>query len=106
MKKKVNYVNEDEDLRYEAQAFKLWVYLLEYSLFSEVINKAQMEMLVQDEFMDESEMTELLEKEGYDWDYEYYSETAATELSEDAEIRIDDVLQIVEQRFRNVLYID
>ena len=106
MKKKVNYVNTAEDLEYEAQAFNLWVYLLGHSMFSNVINKAQMEMLVQDRFMDDSEMTKLLKKEGYKWDYEYYSEDAFTNLSGDTKIRIDDVLQIVEPRFREVLYID
>lgn len=108
-KKNVAYVDKNDDkhnLEKEKKAADLWCSILVKSMVSTVINNAQMLMLVMDRFMDESEMTDLLKKYEYKWDYEYYSENVYADLSDDTMILIDDVMEIVEPRFRKLIHID
>ncbi len=104
-KLKGHYEVSETQKRKEIHATELWCSLLIHSMNSEYITKGQMKMLVEDEIMDESAMSTLLQDKYHDKrDYEWYSEDfLGCDLNEETILRIEDVLEEAEPVFRKVL---
>lgn len=83
----------------------LWGEILLLSLFSDVITYSILERLVENELVEEKEITDLLEKRyGIDRDYEWYMEDAVTLNSDDkTDIKIEDIMTLIEKRVDAVI---
>lgn len=95
---------QKSDTEKEQKALLLWISILAQSVYSKYITHGQMLSLVQDRFLDESDISDLLEKYGDERDYEWYSESfLGNDLSDKTILLIDDILALAEPKFRDVL---
>lgn len=103
-KKADNNSDQKSNTEKEQKALLLWISILVRSIFSKYITHGQMLSLVQDRFLDESDISDLLEKYGDERDYEWYSESfLGNDLSDKTILLIDDILALAEPKFRDIL---
>ncbi len=104
-KKTGAYQVSDTQREKENLAAELWCGILIRSLNSECITHGQMLMLVQDEILDEYDISYLLnEKCHIEQDFEWYSEDfLGYDLDAETKLRIADVLEMAEPVFREIL---
>lgn len=103
-KKADNNSDQKSNTEKEQKALLLWISILARSIFSKYITHGQMLSLVQDRFLDESDISDLLEKYGDERDYEWYSESfLGIDLSDKTILLIDDILALAEPKFRDIL---
>ena len=103
-KKADNNSDQKSNTEKEQKALLLWISILVRSIFSKYITHGQMLSLVQDRFLDESDIGDLLEKYGDERDYEWYSESfLGNDLSDKTILLIDDILALAEPKFRDIL---
>lgn len=89
----------------EVNAVLLFCDILSASVFSDVITSSLMTRLVENDLLTEDEISDMLcEKYSIDKDYECYSEDfLGCGLDEKTVIRIDDVLDAVEERISKII---
>ena len=96
--------NQKSNAEKEQKALLLWISILARSVYSKYITHGQMLSLVQDRFLDESDISDLLEKYGDKRDYEWYSEDfLGSNLSDKTILLIDDILAFAEPKFKDIL---
>lgn len=89
----------------EIRVAKVWCDVLITSIFSEAISYGLMLDLVENELLDESEISDLLENK-YDIqkDYEWYSEDfLGSELGAPTDIRVEDVFRLCTKRVEKII---
>lgn len=89
----------------EIRVTKIWCDVLITSIFSEAISYGLMLGLVENELLDESEISDLL-KNKYDIqkDYEWYSEDFfESELGAPTNIRVEDVFRLCTKRVEKII---
>ena len=99
------YENLERQLKDECKIATLWISLLTQSIYSEFITQGQMLSLVQDDILEEHDITHLLHYKYNDKrDYEWYSEDfLGSDLSEETIIRVGDILSMTEYIFKEEL---
>ena len=104
-KKEHGYTVSKEQMSKELYASELWCSILIHSLNSLFITHGQMKRLVENEILDEYDMSALLkEKSQEQRDYEWYSEDLmGYDLDADTVLRIVDVLEEAEPIMRKIL---
>ena len=103
--KETGYENLESQLKTERRITTLWISLLTQSLFSDFITHGQMLSLVQDNILEEHDITHLIRERYNDKrDYEWYSEDfLGSALSDETIIRVDDILSMTEGIFKEEL---
>ncbi len=83
----------------------LWGEILLLSLFGDVITYSILARVVENDLVEEREITDLLEKKyGIDKDYEWYMEDAVSLNSDDkTDIKIEDIMALVEKTVDKVI---
>ncbi|MBR6925022.1 MAG: hypothetical protein IKH50_10870 [Oscillospiraceae bacterium] len=103
-KKERGYFENKQKEKEEIHATELLCSILIHSLYSDFINQAQMQSLIEEDILSECEISKILESYGDRRDYEWYSEDfLGSELSVDTILKISDILNIAEPVFRKVL---
>lgn len=98
-----NSDSEEQD-KIEHKAILLWISILVQSLNSDYITHGQMLSLVQDDILEDFDISDLLEKYGDKRYYEWYSEDfLGSDLSDETILRINDVLVLAEPKFKEIL---
>lgn len=89
----------------EIKVTKVWCDVLITSIFSKAISYGLMLGLVENELLDESEISDLLEnKYGIKKDYEWYSEDfLGSELGVPTDIRVEDVFRLCAKRVEKII---
>ena len=89
----------------EIRVTKVWCNVLVASIFSKVISYGLMLSLVENELLDEAEISDLLEnKYGIQKDYEWYSEDLlGSELDTPTVISADDVFSLCTERVEKII---
>ncbi|MCR5608022.1 MAG: hypothetical protein K6G26_03080 [Lachnospiraceae bacterium] len=99
------YTSHEKLVDAERKATTLWISILTQSMFSEYITQGQMLSLVEDDILEEWDISNLLNEKYNDHrDYEWYSEDfLGCDQSDETILRIDDILEIAEPQFKELL---
>ena len=106
--KKLNsgYKISKDEQRKEDRATELWCGILLHGINSEYIRYCDLKSLVEQEFLDESDISNMLEELGDERDYEWYTEDLISfELMEDTIIPNEIILKKAEPAFMQILNI-
>lgn len=103
-KKTLSYFADEKQKAIENAAAELWCSILIHQLNYEYITYGQMLSLVQEEILAETDISDLLAVYGDKRDYEWYSEDyIGTSISENTELKTEDILEMAEPVFRKIL---
>lgn len=103
-KKSTFYFTDEEQKKKGCVAAELWCSILIHSLGHECITHGQTLSLVEDDILTVTDISNLLESYGEKRDFEWYSEDyAGKSLSKNIDLKIEDILEMAEPLFKNIL---
>lgn len=102
---KTNDSDSTQQIDKEHKAMSLWISILVQSFNSNFITHGQMLSLVQDDILEEFDISDLLQgKYDDERDYEWYSEDfLGSDLSDETILQVKDILALAEPKFKEIL---